>query len=281
MKKQKKKSPQKRATAQRADSQTAAMKTANLAIESKAPPPPPVNNPIDANIQESDSKVAPLSSAEALSTEQHARLAELEKIIEEGLPYALRVCCAMGEIKARGLYYPHQTFHLYCQARWHLGKSTCYAYANAGHAFQLIESSGEDCLPQNEAQLRPLLDLDDEQVVEVWSAAVKLAGKGGLSEKMVREARRMVIEPPSKRPDLKEQTHAMRQAIYRAWEKWPAEERPYLMEELVTLILCLCEELEADELPKPIQMLVKANKQESQSPEAESSDPTQGKQSDE
>jgi len=163
-----------------------------------------------------------------LSPEQQKRKADLEEIIDGGLNTWIEVCCAMAEIKASALYHPYDTFHEYCRERFKFAKSTCYAYANAGHSFQLIESSGEDCLPRNEAQLRPLLDLEDDQVIKVWSDAVKLGGNGGLTESIVRKAREMLIGKPVRNIDPIKQTRVLKKSIRDAWDKYPAGERPNL-----------------------------------------------------
>lgn len=94
-----------------------------------------------------------------LTVSEKARLTELEKIIEEGLPTFQRVGWALLRIRDERLYrLEYENFPDYCRARWDMGKSRAYQLIAACQIGQ--DSSTNGGRPENERQARALISAD-------------------------------------------------------------------------------------------------------------------------
>jgi hypothetical protein len=112
-----------------------------------------------------------------LSLTELSRREELEHIIQLGLGTFYYVGSALLEIRDSRLYRStHATFEDYCRDRWKMARN----YANKLIlAAVVVANLGTIVpIPTNEAQIRPLTDLEPEQQREVWLQAVNSAPMG-------------------------------------------------------------------------------------------------------
>lgn len=164
-----------------------------------------------------------------------AAIDKLEKVVDEGQAKALEARLALATIKANGHYAP-KTFHAYCFERFGYSKSFSYECVGAARVYRLLQSEASDCLPTNEAQIRPLISVrDDAKVIEIWSKVVEL-GAGGITEPAVRRVRDTVIKRRVQKRDLKKQSSKVQDAIQKTWKELPVEEKRGFADQLVVLI---------------------------------------------
>ena len=97
---------------------------------------------------------------------EHARLAELEAVVERGLQMFVEVGLALAEIRDGRLYrHTHGTFEAYLDERWGWSRSHGYRLIDGARVAELLSPIGD--MPANEAQARelvPLLERPDELV---------------------------------------------------------------------------------------------------------------------
>jgi hypothetical protein len=134
---------------------------------------------------------------EALSQEEGLkRFKELDRLIVAGLTQSLIASRALREME-QGQYYTFggfKTIAEYGMKIMKLAESTVYQHVNAGRVAKVFGDS-TDCRvkPVNVAQLRPLLNVyDDQKVIEIWKTAATLYGEGGLTEKAVWEGQELL-----------------------------------------------------------------------------------------
>src|ERR1035437_1595451 len=164
-----------------------------------------------------------------------AEIDKLERVVDEGQAKALEARLALATIKANGHYAP-KTFHAYCEERFGYSKSFCYECVQAARVYRLLQSEASDCLPPNEAQIRPLISVrDDRKVIEIWSKVVEL-GADGITEPVVRKIRDTIIKRRVKKRDLKKQSSKVQDAIQKTWKVLPDEEKRGFADQLVVLI---------------------------------------------
>ncbi len=153
----------------------------------------------------------PVVIEKPLSPREEMKLAELERIIEKDFAAFLRVGRALVEINELRLYRTEdgRTFKEYCKEIWDLSKSRAHQLmdavvvydqlssrlewnsavdcdqnemsTNCGHFENakniLSTNGGQNVLPANERQIRPLIKFKDnpQQLSSVWETASRLA----------------------------------------------------------------------------------------------------------
>lgn len=100
---------------------------------------------------------------------QHDRLTHLENTIAENQYRFVEIGKALKEIRDTRLYKLtlFETFEAYGRARWDMGRSQVYRLINAYRVVHNLSPNG-DILPANEAQVRPLVQLDPPEQRKVW-----------------------------------------------------------------------------------------------------------------
>jgi hypothetical protein len=113
-----------------------------------------------------------------LSEIEAARLTELEAVIERGLGTFVEVGMAFLEVREARLYRGEfGTFEDYCRERWQLGRHRAFQLIDAARVVANVDH-GQQILPANERQARPLSALPPEQQAEAWNRAVETAPDG-------------------------------------------------------------------------------------------------------
>lgn len=97
------------------------------------------------------------------------RLTSLENIIASNQYRFVEIGKALKEIRDSRLYKLtfHETFEAYGRARWDMGRSQVYRLINAYDVINNLSPNG-DILPANEAQVRPLVQLDPPEQRKIW-----------------------------------------------------------------------------------------------------------------
>jgi len=155
-------------------------------------------------------------STEVLSRKD--RLTELEDQIFRGFVAFYEVGEALTEIQQEKLYQDagHKTFDDYCQARWGIKRGRAYQLIEASKVYQNLStivdktemSTIVDILPANEAQARPLANLEPSDQPKAWQKAVETAG-GQPTGQQVKQAAsnfRPVPKPGKMPPKIKTTT---------------------------------------------------------------------------
>ena len=120
---------------------------------------------------------APLSSDEAEILE-HYEVIERETFVEVGR--------ALMTIRDRKLYRAnYATFEAYCRERWDLSRPYAYQLIDASVVVENL-SGITDIVPENVAQVRPLVSLPPEEQMEVWAEVVKTAPPSGVTAQHVK-----------------------------------------------------------------------------------------------
>ena len=114
-----------------------------------------------------------------LTTSERGLLSSYETVVQQGLDSFVEVGNALAAIRDGRLYREsHQTFEQYCIERWNLSKSRAYQFLRGAEVVErLAECTTVDVMPDNEAQVRPLASLPEEQQAEAWKEAVESAPK--------------------------------------------------------------------------------------------------------
>ena len=118
-----------------------------------------------------------------LSAQEEKRLEYLESIVVENLMTCFQVGRALIEIRERKLYRKKaKTFEKYYKELFDIAKSRANQLMRASEVIENFHSCGsfkdKDCLPKNEAQVRPLLKLSPDQQVSVWKAVIESSPPG-------------------------------------------------------------------------------------------------------
>ncbi|WP_201800111.1 hypothetical protein [Beggiatoa leptomitoformis] len=106
-----------------------------------------------------------------IRTEMDNRLAELETTIAKELKAFYRVGNALAEIRDNRLYKlkGYKSFEEYCVTEWEMHRQHAHRLINASSVVKNLYPIGNK-LPENEAQVRPLVKLSPEKQREVWQA---------------------------------------------------------------------------------------------------------------
>ena len=134
----------------------------------------------------------------ALTKTEGRKLAACEKVIRQGLQTFFDVGNALKQIRDERLYRGEfKRFEDYCRERWDMASAHARRLVAAAETVEKIAPNGaknpeSSPAPQNEAQVRPLTSLPEDEQVEVWQEACEEAGgqpTGKLVAEVVRDAR--------------------------------------------------------------------------------------------
>ena len=135
-----------------------------------------------------------------LSAADRKVLEEEEAIIEAGKRTFLDVAAALVRIrdyKGGLLYKRWGTWEAYCNERLDIGRSYALRLTDAAEIYQELLPRGNKTadvvLPTVEKQIRPLKKLPSDLRREAWRTAVKEAGEGPMSARLVEKAVKSVM----------------------------------------------------------------------------------------
>jgi len=152
-----------------------------------------------------------------LSDEEKHELQENERIIAHGWQSFVEVGKALARIRDGRLYRQEfKTFDNYCHLKWQYGRHYAnHLIAAAEIVTQLVTIV--TTAPQNESQVRPLIGLPREAVVDTWKKA-EIEAQGGtitadLVKKAAAEFRSQVSSSSQKKGRKKKQKRNSKQEI--------------------------------------------------------------------
>lgn len=134
---------------------------------------------------------APIKSASVralsiLNPEEIREFLACEGVIGKGWDTFVAVGSALARIRDKRLYRADfDTFEEYCRQKWLYGRAHAYRLMGAAEVINHLSPIGDIPLPQNEAQVRPLLGLTPDQIQTVWRAAFRKAGKNRITARLV------------------------------------------------------------------------------------------------
>jgi len=144
-----------------------------------------------------DFKPGPLTIAEL------KRLDDLEEVVGKGLSNFIETGAALAEILHDGLYRKeYKSFDEYLYERWGLGKSHAYRLINGSKVAMVLDCK-DSLRPTHEAQVRPMTDLENDQIPKVWMVAIKNADGGAITEQIVKAAVREVTGKKESKPKIR------------------------------------------------------------------------------
>lgn len=123
---------------------------------------------------------------EVLTVEETQNLQEQEGRIEQGFRlFFAEVGDALRCIQEGRLYRASfSSFEDYCRDRWQIGRTYAYRLIEAAKTVSLLRSAGAP-EPQNERQVRELLQLKDPQLqIEAWLEAVETSNGNPASQQV-------------------------------------------------------------------------------------------------
>ncbi|MBT3375306.1 MAG: hypothetical protein HN742_35400 [Lentisphaerae bacterium] len=132
------------------------------------------------------------AAREMMCEDRLDRLYCCERIIDKGLKGALSAAYALTTIRDEGLYQlkQYQTFEDYLVREWGFSKSRGYQLIDAFRVVENIHTCGPDLHPpENEAQVRPLVQLEPQEQVAVWQGALQEAGHGRVTARLVQKVK--------------------------------------------------------------------------------------------
>ena len=103
-----------------------------------------------------------------------------ENFVEAGL--------ALGQIRDRRLWIEFPSFDAYCRAKWQMDRDYADRRISAAQVFTQLPTSCRQHKPEYEFQVRPLIGLPPEQVNVAWERAVKKAGGGKITARLIKNA---------------------------------------------------------------------------------------------
>jgi len=116
----------------------------------------------------------------ALNVAEEAKLEQYESVIRQGLGGFILVGKSLKGISDEKLYRAKfETFDDYCRQQWGLGKQYAYRLIEAYTITEALKSGlekspiGDNRLPTNESQVRPLGPLEPEKQVKAWQQVLK------------------------------------------------------------------------------------------------------------
>jgi len=190
-----------------------------------------------------------------LTTEEQNDFRECESVIKIHRTKSLEACAALAKIRDNWLYRDqYATFEEYCQKVWGYGRSYINRQIGAAHVIEVLGPIGPKI--ECEAVARPLVGLEDEQIVTAYKEAEKQAGGKLPTAKMVAKAaaafkpakpvKAVVVESSIEAPT--EWDRAFEQ-LARAEKAGIACKVSLMLQELAALRKCL-EELAGAKSPK-------------------------------
>mgnify|MGYP003393778473 CR=1 FL=1 len=143
-----------------------------------------VSGALTTTTELSETGVSPVAMADL---EEHQRD---EAIIESGWQTFVEVGLALKRIRDRKSYlHGFPTFEKYISERWNYGKTYAYRLINGAEVFSEL-SKVSKVLPQNEAQVRPLIGIPSESLAKVWEKVEREVGTGRLTAEAIQNAAR-------------------------------------------------------------------------------------------
>jgi len=129
---------------------------------------------------------------QGLNDSQRERLlGDCEGLIGKHLEGFVAVGIALRVIRDEKLFegLRYKTFQAYCRERWGFQRARASQLISAAGVAEAVYNCKQiDRLPANEAQVRPLVNLEPKQQVAVWKGAVKKAGNDKpITAKMVEQ----------------------------------------------------------------------------------------------
>jgi len=150
----------------------------NVSLAPQKPWTPPA--PLDSMFESASPK------SDLTDTEQK-RLEASEKIISNGCKSMFSMGTALQIIRDHKLYRNlYSSFEDYCRIRWGFGRSHINRHIGAAHVVQVLAPIGSKI--ESESVARPLVGLTDDQIVNSYQAAQRLAGGKPITAKIVRQA---------------------------------------------------------------------------------------------
>jgi len=116
----------------------------------------------------------------ALTVAEELKLEQYENVIKQGLGGFMLVGKALTAIRDEKLYRAKfETFDDYCGQQWGMGKQYAYRLIEAYTMTETLKSElqkspiGDNRLPTNESQVRPLGPLEPKQRIKAWRQVLK------------------------------------------------------------------------------------------------------------
>lgn len=116
-----------------------------------------------------------------LNVNNQQALVQYEAVIEKGLQTFYDVGQALKSIRDQRLYRDqYETFEDYCRERWGFTDERARLLMRSSEVIDTLKETPTivGVLPQNEAQVRPLITLPTEDRIAVWQEAVETAPNG-------------------------------------------------------------------------------------------------------
>jgi len=141
-----------------------------------------------------------------LNDGEKQELTTLEFAIEKNLRFFFEVGIALMRIRDRRLYRAeYATFEEYCRKKWDMGRAHACRLIDSAGVMKALSPMGDkgpsgeplgaangQCgiplLPQNERQVRPLLQLNVSDRSEVWENVIRTAPGGKVTARLVTDA---------------------------------------------------------------------------------------------
>jgi hypothetical protein len=146
-----------------------------------------------------------------LTNAEKEQLLECETAIQKGWETFVDVGNALLRIRDSRLYRDtHKDFEAYCRNKWDYQRAYAYRLMGAAATVKALSPIGDNKLPKgiplpsNEAQVRPLVNLEPKEAREIWIRAVEQAKEGQVTAKLVqsqvksRRIRETKKTPPKK-----------------------------------------------------------------------------------
>lgn len=124
---------------------------------------------------------------EPLQSSEQKKLVDCEKTIQRGIKAFFEVGKALAVIKSERLYRcEYQTFDQYCEEKWDFSRIRAYQLINATACMKMLTNVNIP-LPQNEAQVRPLLNIPEEKIEETWRSFIEENGGRPFTARDIRD----------------------------------------------------------------------------------------------
>jgi hypothetical protein len=131
--------------------------------------------------------MTPISLQAEMTAADKQQLQELEAVIKKGLNTYMEVGSALAQIRGQRLYREkHSTFEEYCREVWGFSKTHINRQISAVRVADVLAPIGVKI--EHESVARPLVGLEDDQIVSTMAEAKKLAGDKPVTAKIVAKA---------------------------------------------------------------------------------------------
>jgi len=128
-----------------------------------------------------------LTVEDPLQQGERDRLKKCEKTINDGLKEFFEVGNALSVIREERLYREEfATFAEYCEVKWDFSRIRAYQLISASSKFSQMLTFVNIPLPKNEAQLRPLLNVPEEEVEKTWREFIEQKGDEDFTAREIR-----------------------------------------------------------------------------------------------